>query len=160
MRVCEFLAVGDGECLAATLDDFLAVLVNDVEGVAGEGPDFFFHDEGCLFGDAVGGEDAEGWIYWVEVDLCHCCGSWSGLFKVFVGYGEVKFEVKGVSRLEVYIVNVRTKTTITSAGRAKLYTKTSSCDSQLLYLQLQPKLKTEGLTAPWRPHSFHRWIIV
>lgn len=81
MCVCKLLAVGDRECLAAALDDFLAILVNDVEGVAGEGPDLLFHHERGLFGHAVGGEDAEGGVNWIKVDLCHCCSSWCGLFK-------------------------------------------------------------------------------
>lgn len=35
----EFLSVGEGEGLAAALDDFLVVGVGYVEGIAGEGPE-------------------------------------------------------------------------------------------------------------------------
>lgn len=55
LRIGEFFAVGEGKGLPAALDHFDAGFVGDVEGVAGEGPDFLFHDEGRLFGEAVGG---------------------------------------------------------------------------------------------------------
>lgn len=55
--VGELFAVGEGHGLASTLQDFLVVLVHYVEGVAGEGPDFFTHYESCLVGHAVGAVD-------------------------------------------------------------------------------------------------------
>jgi len=58
--ICELLSVGEGEGLASALYNLVAVLVDDVEGVAGERPHFLFHYQHGLPGDAVGGVHAEG----------------------------------------------------------------------------------------------------
>ena len=47
--------------MAPTLHYFVPVLVDDVEGVAGERPDFLFHAEDGLVLGAVGGVYAQGW---------------------------------------------------------------------------------------------------
>jgi hypothetical protein len=59
--ICELLSVGEGEGLASALYNLVAVLVDDVEGVAGERPHLFFHYQHGLPGHAVGGVHAEGW---------------------------------------------------------------------------------------------------
>lgn len=89
MRICELFPVRERECLAATLDDFVAVLVDDVEGVAGERPHFLFHAEDGLFRDAVGGVHAQrgrewlelhgrhvGWFGTLEFELSCCMDAW------------------------------------------------------------------------------------
>ncbi len=47
--------------MPAALYYFVPVLVDDVEGVAGERPYFLFHAEDGLFGSAVGRVYAQGW---------------------------------------------------------------------------------------------------
>lgn len=57
--ICELFSIGERESLPAALDDLVSVLVGDVEGVAAERPDLFFHDEGGLLLGAVVAEDPE-----------------------------------------------------------------------------------------------------
>ena len=56
----ELLTVRQRHGLSSALHDLVPVAVYDVECVAGEGPDFLFHDQHGLFGDAVGGVYAQG----------------------------------------------------------------------------------------------------
>jgi len=69
--VLEFLAVGERKCGPLAAYDLDIVLVDDVEGVAGQRPDFLLHDESGLLGEAVGWVHTQGRLDWGEVNLCH-----------------------------------------------------------------------------------------
>lgn len=79
VRIRELLPVGEGECLASALDDLVAILVDDVKGVAGERPHFLLHAEDGLLRDAVGGVYAQRGgerleLHWRHVGLFVCLG--------------------------------------------------------------------------------------
>jgi len=72
--VGELFPVGEREGLPAALHYFVPVLVDDVEGVAGEGPYFLFHAEDGLFCGAVGGVYAQGWGEGCQLGAHFVCG--------------------------------------------------------------------------------------
>jgi len=65
--VGEFFSVGYGEGFALAFADCHAGLVHHGEAVAGKGPDFFFEDEGGLFGHAVSGVHSKRRCYRCEL---------------------------------------------------------------------------------------------